>query len=288
MPTSLRLGSAVAAFVIAMSIAELGRACVGDCNGDVQVTIGELITAVNIALGQAKVATCPAADRNHDGKVRVAELVNAVESSLTNCQNCPAGSPCLPGNTKTDGCGRCGMQNFTCNGNCKWETTGQCDGQHGECEGGQQETQSCAGNCSTQTRTCDPNSCTWGAYGSCSPSGECSPGSTESCGYGSPDNKRTCQSDCQWTVCGCGLNDYIAKCPFPDVCGSDRHIGTYGPPNCGLGLYSAYCFKNCGSEFEVCSAVSCPAGYSVVGPPHSYSTCIAGFGDNPTSVTCRH
>ena len=38
--------------------------CVGDCNGDGEVTVDELLTMVNIALGNLPVTACPAASRN--------------------------------------------------------------------------------------------------------------------------------------------------------------------------------------------------------------------------------
>jgi hypothetical protein len=60
-------------------------ACVGDCNGDHQVTVNELIQIVNIALGTARVSACPAGDANGDGQVTVNEIVAGVNNALNGC-----------------------------------------------------------------------------------------------------------------------------------------------------------------------------------------------------------
>ena len=60
--------------------------CVGDCDGDGQVTIQELILAVEISLGEsAEVTRCSAADENDDLQVTVDELVRAVDNALDGC-----------------------------------------------------------------------------------------------------------------------------------------------------------------------------------------------------------
>jgi hypothetical protein len=92
-------GSAFAGAFPAFDIAPLGDfivtstfrleaaapACVGDCNGDGQVTVDELITGVNIALGSADLDTCPVFDSNGDGSVTVDELITAVNNALLGC-----------------------------------------------------------------------------------------------------------------------------------------------------------------------------------------------------------
>ena len=60
-------------------------ACVGDCNGDGEVTVDELLTMVNIALGTADVSTCTAGDANRDGQVTIDEILAAVNAALTGC-----------------------------------------------------------------------------------------------------------------------------------------------------------------------------------------------------------
>lgn len=59
--------------------------CVGDCNGDGEVSINELITGVNIALGSAPVSSCEAIDENGNGEVTINELISAVNNALTGC-----------------------------------------------------------------------------------------------------------------------------------------------------------------------------------------------------------
>jgi hypothetical protein len=59
--------------------------CIGDCNGDRQVTVNELIQMVNIALGNAEVSTCLAGDPNGDGDIAVNEIVAGVNNALNGC-----------------------------------------------------------------------------------------------------------------------------------------------------------------------------------------------------------
>ena len=60
-------------------------ACLGDCNGDGEVSVDEIITAVNIALGTRPVDDCRAADGNLDQQVTVEEIVTAVNNALVGC-----------------------------------------------------------------------------------------------------------------------------------------------------------------------------------------------------------
>jgi hypothetical protein len=59
--------------------------CVGDCNGDHQVTVDEILTMVNIALGNASVTMCEAGDANHDNQITVDEILTAVNNALNGC-----------------------------------------------------------------------------------------------------------------------------------------------------------------------------------------------------------
>jgi hypothetical protein len=63
--------------------------CLGDCNGDRQVTVNELITMVNIALGTAQLPTCPAGDANADDTITVNEIIAAVNNALNSCPSGP-------------------------------------------------------------------------------------------------------------------------------------------------------------------------------------------------------
>jgi len=67
--------------------------CVGDCNGDGQVTIDDLIRMVNIALGLAPICPndvndgCLAGDANCDCEITVDEIIRAVNNSLQGCHD---------------------------------------------------------------------------------------------------------------------------------------------------------------------------------------------------------
>ncbi len=76
--------------VIAAVVAPPARAstpaCVGDCDGDGQVTINELITAVIRMIAITGTGpTCPALDVNGDGSIEISEIVAAVNSNLYGC-----------------------------------------------------------------------------------------------------------------------------------------------------------------------------------------------------------
>jgi hypothetical protein len=58
--------------------------CIGDCNGDGQVTVDEILT-MNIALGNANVLTCLAGAASHDGQITVDEILTAVNNVLLGC-----------------------------------------------------------------------------------------------------------------------------------------------------------------------------------------------------------
>ncbi len=59
--------------------------CVGDCNGDGEVTVDELLTMVNIALENPLVSECPAGDGNADGEITIDEILTAVNNALSGC-----------------------------------------------------------------------------------------------------------------------------------------------------------------------------------------------------------
>jgi cysteine-rich repeat protein len=56
--------------------------CVGDCNGDHEVTIDELVQMVNIALGLANLEQCPAGDADGEGGITIDEIIRAVSVAL--------------------------------------------------------------------------------------------------------------------------------------------------------------------------------------------------------------
>ncbi len=59
--------------------------CVGDCDGNGEVTVDEIIKGVNIALGNAALDTCPQFDVDGSGTVTINELIIAVNRALGGC-----------------------------------------------------------------------------------------------------------------------------------------------------------------------------------------------------------
>lgn len=64
--------------------------CIGDCNGDAEVTVDELLLGIAIALGLRPPGDCPAFDPDGDGQVVVTDIVGAVNASLVGCPAVPA------------------------------------------------------------------------------------------------------------------------------------------------------------------------------------------------------
>jgi len=99
--TAWRVSSALRhAFAAAMLIAAIAlqtqptaaQTCVGDCNGDGEVSIDELILGVDIALGGAPLSECANLD-DGQGMVAVDRLIAAVNGALCNCQDCGVPTP---------------------------------------------------------------------------------------------------------------------------------------------------------------------------------------------------
>ncbi len=112
---------------------------------------------------------------------------------------CSGGGVCSPGATQS--CSGGGTQ--TCSSTCAWSACSSTDCDNTTKPGA---TQAC-GNCGTQTRTvtCDTTTGTWttGTWDTCTGTGECTPGATNT--GGCPNNQagyiiKTCNSSCQWAV----------------------------------------------------------------------------------------
>jgi hypothetical protein len=85
-----RLGALLAALVVLAAGAPSARAvCVGDCNGDDQVSADELIGGVRISLGEGLPDSCAALDPNGDGVVSINELILGVNNALNGCPVAP-------------------------------------------------------------------------------------------------------------------------------------------------------------------------------------------------------
>ncbi len=61
------------------------RPCIGDCNGDGEVTVDELLIGVNIALENQPISRCPAFDANVDEAITIDELLVGVNHALNGC-----------------------------------------------------------------------------------------------------------------------------------------------------------------------------------------------------------
>lgn len=81
-PTSWTAGAAL----VALTLAPLpSAACVGDCDGDLAVTVDEVVTGVSIALGARPLGECPSFDGNADEQVTVDEIILALNFALAGC-----------------------------------------------------------------------------------------------------------------------------------------------------------------------------------------------------------
>ena len=60
--------------------------CVGDCNGDGQVSVSEILSLANIALGTGESSQCMVSDVNHDGHITIDEILAALNHALHGCR----------------------------------------------------------------------------------------------------------------------------------------------------------------------------------------------------------
>jgi hypothetical protein len=141
------------------------QVCVGDCDGNNQVTVDEIITMVNLAL-TGGVTGCTAGDSNADGSITVDEIVTAVNNALLGCGTPgPTPTPTMTGGTAT-----CG--------NGATETGEDCD-DGGQCIGGSDSGTACTSEtaCAGNIGACvggtnNLNSCDVTVEGAC-PAGDC-------------------------------------------------------------------------------------------------------------------
>jgi hypothetical protein len=59
--------------------------CVGDCNGNTEVTVDELLAMISISLGENSLAVCPAGDAGGDGEITVDDILTAATNVLLGC-----------------------------------------------------------------------------------------------------------------------------------------------------------------------------------------------------------
>jgi hypothetical protein len=75
----------LALWAFSISHPATAHACVGDCNGDGEVTIEELVSMVTIALGLQPTSGCTAGDATGDGEITIEEIISAVNNALNGC-----------------------------------------------------------------------------------------------------------------------------------------------------------------------------------------------------------
>jgi hypothetical protein len=75
----------VAAALLILPAAAHAATCIGDCNGDGQVTVEEILTGVGMVLESRAPDVCAAFDPDHGGAVSVSDLVGAVNNALDGC-----------------------------------------------------------------------------------------------------------------------------------------------------------------------------------------------------------
>ena len=125
------------------------------------------------------------------GQTRPATCSDACEQVLGDC----SAVECEPGAIETVACGRCGMQDRTCDTTGHW-VDGMCLGE-GVCAPGATTTTSCQ-VCGTQTTTCTA-SCTWGPPGACVGGVTCGTAPADTCV--SATTLRTFAPECQAGAC---------------------------------------------------------------------------------------
>ena len=89
--TSCGIGIVALCWILAGSGRCRAQPCVGDCNGDGEVTIDELLVGVNIVLDTLPLSACPAFDTGMKGTVSVSDVTTAVGNALNGCS--PTGNP---------------------------------------------------------------------------------------------------------------------------------------------------------------------------------------------------
>ena len=72
------------------------QSCVGDCNGNLRVTLNELVLGTTIALGIRPLSDCLPFDSNHDSALSISELTAAVAAGLVSCPGTIVGDRNLP------------------------------------------------------------------------------------------------------------------------------------------------------------------------------------------------
>lgn len=83
----------LAGCLLALVVAHAEAQCVGDCNGDLTVTVSELVTEVGYALNGCPVTGPCCGDADGSGSVTINELVEGVGNALDGCLGAPTRTP---------------------------------------------------------------------------------------------------------------------------------------------------------------------------------------------------
>ena len=93
--------------------------CVGDCDGNAEVTVDELVTLVNIALGNMPESMCSLGDVNEDHQIDISEILQAVNNALYGCGAIPARAPTAAPTPMCSASGEnCSASTDCCSGSC--------------------------------------------------------------------------------------------------------------------------------------------------------------------------
>jgi len=97
----LRWATACLALLLDAGRGGAASPCVGDCSGDVVVTVDEVLMGVNLALGTQPLSLCGAFDADGNGAVTVDELVQGVRAVLDGCPGAVPMDTVIPSATVT-------------------------------------------------------------------------------------------------------------------------------------------------------------------------------------------
>jgi hypothetical protein len=217
------------------------QTCGGKCQWDVACT------------GQTCSGAAAEACGNCGTRTRICDMNTGEWSEWSACLGEGA---CSPDTTRA--CGATGTGTQSCAGNCQWDDA--CTGQ--KCVGASVEG---CGLCGTRTRTCNTNDGTWSGWSACSNEGDCSPGTTRTCGSG---GTQTCTTLCKWPA-ACPGQNCDSQGPASRACG-----------NCGT--QTRTCNVNTGS-YGAWSDCSEPVGAC---KPNDQRTC-GGNSHQTCGLTCQ-
>jgi hypothetical protein len=85
LPTPTPISTATATQPLATATRTPPNVCVGDCDGNGNVTVDEIVIMVNIALGNRPVTDCDNGDTDGSDTITVDEILTAIQNALNGC-----------------------------------------------------------------------------------------------------------------------------------------------------------------------------------------------------------